>query len=37
MQVIFFLGCAVSIPLAFIRHHLGRERTQTDQQSSTGG
>lgn len=23
MQLLFFLGCAASIPLAFIRHHLG--------------
>jgi glycosyltransferase involved in cell wall biosynthesis len=30
MQVVFFLGCAVSIPLAFIRHHLGRGHTKTD-------
>lgn len=36
MQVIFFLGCAVSIPLAFTKHHLGRRRTKIDQQSSTG-
>jgi len=35
MQVIFFLGCAVSIPLAFIKHYRGKRQTGPDQRSST--
>jgi len=30
MQLLFFLGCAVSIPLAFIQHHMGARRTQPE-------
>jgi len=26
MQVLFFLSCAVSIPLAYIQHHIGNQR-----------
>ena len=35
MQVIFFLGCAVSIPLAYIKYYWGKRQTGADQRSST--
>jgi glycosyltransferase involved in cell wall biosynthesis len=28
MQVLFFLGCAIAVPLGFIRHHLGKRRSR---------
>ena len=31
MQLLFFLGCALSIPLAFIRHHLGGRQAPADE------
>ena len=36
MQVIFFLGCAISIPIAYIKHYPGNRRAQPDENSSTG-
>ena len=33
MQVIFFLGCAVSIPLAYFQHYVGGRRVPADEYS----
>ena len=33
MQLVFFLGCAISIPLALIRHHLGGKPATADEYS----